>query len=75
MYGSETWSPTNKQDDAFASFERRILRSISGPVHEHDTWRIRNNRELTELFSTETIVSAINYERLRWAMCRERIEL
>lgn len=67
MYGSETWLPTNKQEDTFACLGRKILRAIIRPVRGHGNWRIRNNKELTELFGNENIVSAIKSDRLIWA--------
>ncbi len=67
MYGSETWRLTTKQEAALNCFERRILRSICGSVHEPGGWRIRTNRELSDIFGKNTIIVAIKSSRLRWA--------
>lgn len=67
MYGCETWSLTSKQEQMLNCFERRILRSICGPVHEVDGWRIRMNIELSEIFGNNSIIAAIKSARLRWA--------
>jgi hypothetical protein len=67
MYACETWSLTQKQEAYFNCFERRVLRSICGPINEQGRWRIRTNRELTEIFGEETILGAIKSARLRWA--------
>jgi hypothetical protein len=67
MYGCETWSLTQKQDERLATFERKVLRSICGAVCEQGRWRIRTNRELAIIFGEETISGAIKSARLRWA--------
>lgn len=67
MYGCETWSLTQRQESQFNCFERRVLRSICGPLCEQGRWRIRTNRELTEIYGDETLVGAIKSARLRWA--------
>ena len=67
MYGSETWTTTDKQENKLNAYERKMLRKICGPIKENDVWRIRMNRELGELFGDETIVGAIKAARLRWA--------
>jgi hypothetical protein len=48
-------------------FERRILRAIYGPTKEGDEWRIRNNKELHDLYKDEDIVMLIKLGWLRWA--------
>ena len=67
MYGCETWSLTTKQEEDLNCFERKILRSICGPVQEPDGWRIRTNIELSDIFGKNTITAAIKSARLRWA--------
>lgn len=67
MYGCETWSMTSKQEQMLNCFERRILRSICGPVHEADGWRRRTNMELSEIFGNNFITAAVKSARLRWA--------
>ena len=67
MYGCETWTLTNRLENTLNVFERKMLRKICGPIQENNVWRARNNRELSELFGCETIVSAVKSSRLRWA--------
>ena len=74
MYGSETWTLTNKHENMLNTFERKMLRRICGPIQENNVWRTRNNRELSELFGCETIVGAIKSSRLRWAGHVTRME-
>ena len=65
MYGCETWTLTNRLENTLNVFERKMLRKICGPIQENNVWRARNNRELSELFGCETIVSAVKSSRLR----------
>ena len=67
MYGSETWPLATKHESTISCFERKILRAICGPIHENDVWRIRTNRELKDIFGSETIIGTIKADRLRWA--------
>jgi hypothetical protein len=43
------------------------LRAIYGPTKEGDVWRIRNNKELYDLYKDEDIVRFIKLGRLRRA--------
>ena len=74
MYGSETWSLTSKQESTLECFERKILRMICGPMCEQNVWRIRTNKEISELFGQETITNVIKAVRLRWAGHVARID-
>ena len=74
MYGSETWTMSKKDQSALLVWERKILRKIYGPVNDHDTWRIRTNSELQELYQDASIVADIKGRRLRWAGHVERME-
>jgi hypothetical protein len=40
---------------------------ICGPICEQNVWRIRTNREISEIFGQETITNVIKAGRLRWA--------
>jgi hypothetical protein len=48
-------------------FERRILRAFYDPIKERHEWRIRNNRELYDLYKEEDVITFIKLARLRWA--------
>ena len=67
MYASETWAMTENDIQSLYIFERKILRRIFGPVNDGNTWRIRNNRELYNLYQSPDIISSIKISRLRWA--------
>ena len=66
IYASETWTLTSNQENRLKCFERKIQRSICGPIKVNDMWRIRMNIELVEIFGRENIVSVIKSARLRW---------
>jgi hypothetical protein len=49
------------------NFERKILRSIYGPVHDtNNEWRERTNQEIEALIKEENIVRFIKSQRLAW---------
>jgi hypothetical protein len=59
-YGAETWTMTNKEEEALLVSERKIFRrlpQIYGPKYEHGEWRTRTNRELEEISKGENIVN------------------
>ncbi|XP_043064519.1 uncharacterized protein LOC122320475 [Drosophila ficusphila] len=66
LYGAEAWTVTQPDAAALEVFERKILRKIFGPVCVGDTYRIRWNHELYELYDDIDVVSRINIQRLRW---------
>jgi hypothetical protein len=48
-------------------FERKILRSIYGPVQDsNNEWRVRINQEIEALIKEENIVRFIKSQRLAW---------
>lgn len=44
--GCETWTLTQVEESKLATFEKKVLRRIFGPINENDTWRFRFNFEL-----------------------------
>ena len=63
---------TNREEQIFLTFERKILRTIFGPVLDQNRWRRRFNHELMELYGEPDIDRFIKINRLRWfVMCRE----
>ena len=55
IYASETWPLMKCDEKQLCIFERRILRSIFGPVEENGVWRKRYNHELYSLFKEPDI--------------------
>ena len=49
-YGCKAWTLTNRDENYFRIFVRRILRQIFGPVQNEDgLWRIKMNYEMNDL--------------------------
>ena len=46
--------------------KNKLLRKIYGPVHEQNTWRIRTNEELRDLYKDQHLVGAIKRRSLEW---------
>lgn len=68
-YACETWTMTKQNETRLRIAERKILRSIYGPVKDETTqqYRSRKNREIEELYGQPDIIKIIKAERLRWA--------
>lgn len=66
MFGSETWVISERDKFALNAWERKILRKVYGPIQERNTWRIRTNQELRELYRDPDIVGDIKRKRLEW---------
>jgi adenine-specific DNA methylase len=62
-YSPETWTLTAKDENNLRTFERQILRKISGPVNIR---RIRNNMEIDKLIEGADIVRFIKPQRIKW---------
>ena len=45
-YGAESWCMTNRKEQILLTFERKILRTIFGPVLDQNRWRRRFIHEL-----------------------------
>jgi hypothetical protein len=67
-YGSESWCMTQKDEQTLLTFERKILRTIFGPVYDQkqSRWRRRFNHELVQLYKEPDIVRTTKINRLRW---------
>ena len=46
LYGDETWTLTEKEEQALLIFEREIFRRIYGLKYENREWKSWTNREL-----------------------------
>ena len=49
------------------TFERKVLRTIFGAMHEGERWRRWYNFELKRDFGEPDIVAVVKVQRLRWA--------
>ena len=76
LYGCETWSLTLREEHRLRVSENRVLRRIFGPKRDGVTgeWRKLHNEELNSLYSSSSIVRAINSRRMRWAGHVARME-
>jgi hypothetical protein len=46
IYGAELWTLTKKDEDALATWERKILHRIYGPKYINNEWKTRTNEEI-----------------------------
>jgi hypothetical protein len=66
-YGSETWMMNTTHKENLKIFERKVLRSIYGPVqNSNKESRVRINQEIEALMKEENIVRFIKSQRLAW---------
>ena len=47
-------------------FERKVLRTIYGPVCVDGEWRTRYNHELDSLYKDDHVTKKVRVQRLRW---------
>ena len=68
LYGSETWSPTLREEHRLRVFENEVLRKIFGAKRDEITgyWRNLHNAELHALYSSPNIIRNFKSRRLRW---------
>lgn len=58
---------TVKQKNLLNIFERKVVRTIVGPIREGNIWRRRSNAEIKEILEGGNIVATIKAARIRWA--------
>ena len=70
LYGSETWSPTLREERRLRVFEMMVLRRIYGPKRNEVTKELTklHNKELNDLSSSPNIFRVINSGRMRLAV-------
>jgi hypothetical protein len=66
VFGSETWAMAERDVTRRDTWERRILRTVHGPVVDQGIWRIKIHQELRELYKDLDIVADIGKKRLEW---------
>jgi hypothetical protein len=64
----ETWSLTLREEHRLRVFENRVLRRIFGPKRDEvmGEWRKLRNKELSDLYSSPSIIRIIKSRRMRW---------
>ncbi|XP_055388265.1 uncharacterized protein LOC129616656 [Condylostylus longicornis] len=66
-YGCEIWTLKSTDIGALASFERKILRGIYGPIRSDDgSYRIGYNHEIENLIEGRNVIGFIKAEGIRW---------
>lgn len=67
MYSAETLTMTKKDEENIRIFERKVLRTILGPIKLADNeFRLRTNNELQTEIEGEDIVRKIKRQRVKW---------
>jgi hypothetical protein len=66
LYGCIIWSPILREEHRL---EKRVLRRIFGPKRDEVTgeWRKQHNKELCDLYSSQSIIRIIKSRKIRWA--------
>jgi hypothetical protein len=67
LYGSETWVLTRREENQLLVFERKVLRTISGPIIENGVYRRRYNFELDREFDNPSVINVVKTSTLRYA--------
>jgi hypothetical protein len=68
VFGFETWAMAERDVTRLGTWERKILRTVHGPMVDQGIWGIKTNRELRELrvYKDLDIVADIRKKRLEW---------
>ena len=68
IYGSESWNTTEEDERQLGVFERKVLRTIIGPLKvSEDQYRRRYNHELYRIYQENDIAAVVKWRRLSWA--------
>jgi hypothetical protein len=69
VYGCGTWSLILMEERRLRVLENRVLRKIFGPRRYEATgeWRTLHNEELTDLYSSQSIIRVTKSGRMRLA--------
>jgi hypothetical protein len=58
---------TKREENQLLVFERKVLRTISGPIVENGVYRRRYNFELDREFDNPSVINVVKTSRLRYA--------
>jgi hypothetical protein len=69
LNGCEAWSLTLREEQRLRVFENRVLRRIFGHKRYELTgdWSKLHNRELLDLYSSQSMIRIMKSRRTRWA--------
>jgi hypothetical protein len=65
LYGSETWVLTEREENQMLVFERKVLRTICGPLIENGVYRNRYNHKLGREFDSPNALNVTKRSKLR----------
>jgi hypothetical protein len=66
-YGAQFWALDKDIAKCLATFERKVLRSISRGTKVNDNWRKQYNKEQLQLFGVLDVHSFVRILLLNWA--------
>jgi hypothetical protein len=58
---------TKREENQFLVFERKVLRTIGGPILENGVYRKKYNFELKREFDSPCVINIVKTNRLRYA--------
>jgi hypothetical protein len=64
IYGCESWTMINEDENILRRFERKIIRRIYGPVRQAMEYRTRNNDETDNILRKEDIGRFVKARRI-----------
>jgi hypothetical protein len=73
-FGCEVWTMKKEGENILRRFERKIIRTIYGPVRQGMEWRTRNNEEIDNILRKEDIVRFVRARTISWISHVERRE-
>jgi hypothetical protein len=75
IYGLESCTLTEEDENLLEVFERKVLRKIYGGIQENEQWRALYNDELMNLYRNPSITSYLRAQRLLWIGHVQRMDI
>lgn len=66
IYCIETWTSRQEDKKILNTWESRVLKQIFWPVEEGNTWQIRSNIKIKQLYYKKNIINIIKIRRMQW---------